>query len=252
MSDSQALQFDRAEYASAPTTTACANCRQQIVQSYYELNGKFICSNCHQAITQGHNDGSRGLRAGRAIVVGLLAAVAGAAVWWGVRKLTGFEVGLISIGIGIVVGKAVRWGSNHRGGWAYQLLAILLTYGAVTMNYVPDVIESMLERGQKEAASAPAKITAAPKTAPAAKTSPQKASVVTVEEKVSLGAFLLAIGAVFAIAAALPFLGGFENIVGLLIIAFGLFEAWKINKRMPMTFTGPFSVAPAAPAPANV
>src|SRR5205823_7242599 len=89
MSDPQSLQFDRVEYASTPTATTCANCRQQIVQSYYEVNGKLICSRCHEALTQG-SDGSRGLRVGRALIAGFGAAVLGAVVWWGVRKLTGF------------------------------------------------------------------------------------------------------------------------------------------------------------------
>jgi fermentation-respiration switch protein FrsA (DUF1100 family) len=238
MSDS--LQFDRAEYVSAPAATACANCRQQIVQSYYELNGKFICSNCRHAITQGLSDGSRGVRIGRALVAGLGAAVAGAVVWWGVRRLTGYEVGLISIGIGIAVGKAVRWGSSRRGGWAYQLLAILLTYGAVTMNYIPDVVQGFVESEQKQ-------------TAPTAKPLVQKASAAApaAKEGIRIGVLLLGIGSIVLIAAAVPFLHGAENIIGILIIAFGLYEAWKINKRTPLTFSGPFSVAPAAP-PSNV
>jgi hypothetical protein len=246
MSDS--LQFDRAEYVSAPAATACANCRQQIVQSYYELNGSFICSNCHHAMTQGSSDGSRGLRIGRALVAGLGAAVAGAVVWWGVRRLTGYEVGLISIGIGIAVGKAVRWGSSRRGGWTYQLLAILLTYGAVTMNYIPDVIQGFVDSEQKQTATTTAKTAA-----PAAKPVVQKASAAApaAKEDVHVGVLLLGIASIVLIAAAVPFLQGAENIIGILIIAFGLYEAWKINKRTPLTFSGPFSLAPPAP-PSNV
>src|SRR5438874_5562469 len=149
MSDPQPLQFDRVEYASTPSATTCVNCRQQIVQSYYEVNGKLICSRCHEALTQGA-DGSRGLRVGRALIAGFGAALLGAIVWWGVRKLTGYEVGLISIGIGIAVGKAVRWGSFGRGGWAYQLLAVLLTYAAVAGNYVPDTFQALRQQADKE------------------------------------------------------------------------------------------------------
>jgi hypothetical protein len=244
MSDPQSLQFDRVEYASTPAATTCANCRQPIVQSYYEVNGKLICSRCHEALTQG-SDGSRGLRVGRALIAGFGAAVVGAVVWWGVRKLTHLEVGLISIGIGIAVGKAVRWGSRQRGGWAYQLMAVLLTYSAVAGNYMPDAFQALTEMGKQETTTA-ASSTAPNPTVQKASAAPAKA------EDVSLVKFLLALLVLFAIAAAAPFMGGFENIIGILIIGFGLYEAWKINKRVPLTITGPFSVAPAAPPASNV
>ena len=44
---------------------------------------------------------------------------------------------------------------------------------------------------------------------------------------------------------ALPFLGGFANILGLVIIGIGVYEAWKINRRVPLVIAGPFP----APAP---
>jgi hypothetical protein len=35
--------------------------------------------------------------------------------------------------------------------------------------------------------------------------------------------------------------------MGLFIIAIGVYEAWKINRRLPLTITGPYRVgAPAA------
>jgi hypothetical protein len=45
------------------------------------------------------------------------------------------------------------------------------------------------------------------------------------------------------LALALPFLAGFKNIFGLVIIAIGLYEAWKINKRVKLDVTGPYHVA---------
>ena len=48
----------------------------------------------------------------------------------------------------------------------------------------------------------------------------------------------------FAFSLAAPFLVGAQNIIGLLIIGFALFEAWKINKRVPVRIAGPFQLAP--------
>jgi hypothetical protein len=49
---------------------------------------------------------------------------------------------------------------------------------------------------------------------------------------------LLGIGVIYA----LPFLAGFQNILGLIIIAIGLYEAWKLNQRAKLTVAGPFKV----------
>jgi hypothetical protein len=51
------------------------------------------------------------------------------------------------------------------------------------------------------------------------------------EAELTLGGAALGIGALFLLAMALPFLAGFENVIGLAIIAFGLYEAWKLWTR---------------------
>src|SRR5207245_910442 len=43
------------------------------------------------------------------------------------------EFGLVAVVVGVLVGGAVRKGSNGRGGWRYQLLAMFLTYSAVVV-----------------------------------------------------------------------------------------------------------------------
>jgi len=45
-----------------------------------------------------------------------------------------------------------------------------------------------------------------------------------------------------------PVLMGFDgNIIGILIIAFGLWEAWRINRKQPFEVTGPYQVAAGEP-----
>jgi len=221
-----ALQFDRAEFGDNQQAIVCAMCKQDVTQSYYDAGGQIVCSHCRERMAQAADSWS-GTRFGKATLAGLLAAIAGAILWWGVRELTGYEVGLVSIAIGIGVGRAVRWGSGNRGGRAYQLLAVFLTYAAVAGNYMPDVVKGFQEQAAQE------KTTTAAKQEPAAKAEP-----VTVSQ-MALG-FL----AIFALAAAAPFFAGASNIIGLAIIAFGLWEAWKVNRRIALEFTGPFSVTP--------
>ena len=222
----EALQFDRADFGANQQAIVCTSCRQTITQSYYDAGGKILCSYCRERMEQAA-DSWGGTRLAKAAVAGLLAAIAGAILWWGVREVTGYEVGLISIAIGIGVGRAVRWGSANRGGRAYQLLAVFLTYAAVAGNYMPDVIKGFQEKAAEE------------KAASVAKHEPEKKA-----EPVSASDMAIGFLAIFAIAAAAPFLQGAENIIGLAIIAFGLWEAWKVNRRMDVEITGPYSVTP--------
>ena len=56
----------------------------------------------------------------------------------------------------------------------------------------------------------------------------------------------LGVGALLLLVAALPFLTGVKNLIGLLIIGFGLWEAWKLNKRTDLSISGPYQVGAAA------
>jgi hypothetical protein len=233
------LQFDRAEFTAPASSATCASCNQLLVQSYYEAGGKTICSNCREALAHVADSGGA-IRFLRSFAVGLAAAIAGSIVWWGVRKATGYEIGLISIGIGIGVGRAVRWGGRNRGGWRYQLLAVLLTYFSIAGNYVPDIVTEIM----KDSTGAPKPAAAAPANAGTpANAAPVKANAA---ETPTIGGFFLALGALLLLAAVAPFASGASNIIGILIIGFGLWEAWKINRRIDVPVNGPFSVMPAA------
>jgi hypothetical protein len=65
--------------------------------------------------------------------------------------------------------------------------------------------------------------------------------------KLSLGRALLAVLMLIGLLCAMPFLAGAQNLVGLIIIGIGLYEAWKLNRRVSMAISGPHPVN-AAPA----
>ena len=47
---------------------------------------------------------------------------------------------------------------------------------------------------------------------------------------------------------AVPWLAGVRNIIGWFIIGFGLYQAWRMNKRIPLNLSGPFSLASRPPS----
>jgi hypothetical protein len=245
------LQFDRADFEGVTSSALCAGCTQAIQDVYYAVNGRVLCERCKTALAQATQPGSRAARFLRATVYGLGAAAVGSGIWYAVRAITGYEVGIIAIAVGFMVGAAVRKGSNGRGGWRYQALAMFLTYASIVTAYVPDIVSELSKRGDANSASNAATVTpvAATEGKAAAEEEPTpKASETPAPARGGRGLLTLAIVGVLllALAFAAPFLGGFQNIMGIVIIGIGVYEAWKLNKRQPLVITGPHQVSPAA------
>ena len=261
------LQFEKAEFdSSQPSSLTCQACQKVIQGTYFEFNKKMLCVPCKESVEKTLTGGSRIKRLFLASAAGSMAAFLGAGIYYGIEKLTGYEFGLIAIVVGFMVGAAVRWGAQRRGGWVYQLLAVFLTYNAIVMTYIPSIIEEFGGRKTKKeavATSSPATIatptnvsslptnqetatanpSSVPPSSPASVGTTSTASIFP-KEKISFGKFMLGIGAIFLVAYLVPFLAGVKNIIGLVIIAFGLYEAWKINSKTRWVINGPFQVGP--------
>lgn len=204
------MQFDQAEYATPAVGAACAVCMQAVFESYFEVNGQLFCPSCTDALDEALTGGSGLRRFARAALFGLGGAVVGCGIYFAVLALTGYEVGLVSILVGLLVGGAVRKGCDGRGGWLYQALAMYLTYAAIVTTYA----SVFLMRGGAQQINA---------------------------GDVQLP-FAVVVILTWVFAHAAPFLGGADNLIGLVIIAIALYEAWKINQRPRFDIQGPFPV----------
>lgn len=205
------LQFDTAEPSAAATTAAtCTGCRRPIEGEYHMANMHVVCTPCRGAL-EAPPQGSGARRVGRALLFGAGAAVAGSLVYFVVLAATGYEIGLISILVGWMVGRAVSKGSERRGGWVYQTMAIGLTYLAICTSYIPQIVAAWRQTGD---------FTDIP------------------DGGLYIGAFLFSL--------TLPVLSIGAAPLGALILAFGLFQAWRENKRPEITITGPYAVASQA------
>ena len=243
MSEGSDLQFDQAEYETQPADAHCTECRRVLTNHYYDVNGKMVCEACRYTIETRQTEGSPAGRFGRALGAGVVAAIAGALLYYAIAAVSGYEFGLIAIVVGYGVGAAVKWGSNARGGWMYQSLAIALTYLAIVSTYIPPLMEGLREadkaRTETSAPSSPAETPSA---------AAQPASLTTDasnQQEPNLALSLLIFGGILL---AIPFLAGFENIMGIIIIGIGLYEAWKLNRREVVSITGPHTIARTPPA----
>lgn len=252
--DAGQLQFDQAEFT-APTAgePTCAACRQTIPDHYFQVNGAVLCEPCSMAAKAALTGGSGFRRFFKACCFGFVAAVAGFALYFGVLKLTGMEIGLISIVVGFMVGAAVRKGSEGRGGVLYQITAVFLTYLAIAVSYSALVIPQMLDQLKAKKAD----VAAQP--ADAANVEVPKAVDVQPDEELDEQqpmtpvAFVVGVAILLGLMLALPIMVGFSQPIGLAIIAFALWEAFKLNRKVAVVITGPHKVGPAFDrAPAHV
>jgi hypothetical protein len=237
------LDLDRAEFATDKSST-CASCSTPITDSYFTTGSNLLCERCHATLKEAKPDGSALARMLGAFFLGGVAAIVAGGLWMLVTELTGYEIGLIAIVVGLLVGGAVRMGSRHAGGLFYQLLAVFLTYSAIVMTYVPTIATEFknseeFREGFTEGID---------ETRPAAEGSDaaegggdggaDKAQALT------LVAWIIAIPVAFAA----PFLAGFENIIGILIIGFALWQAWRMNALPKIDLKGPFRLGAGGPA----
>jgi hypothetical protein len=125
MTAEDSLQFDRVEKPGVGAS--CSNCKRPLGSTYYQANGFVICESCRMAIEEQWNTASSVSRFPLALVWGVGAAALGTGLYFGFTVIAKFELSLIAIAVGYIVGRAVRTGSGGRGGLAYQLLAMFLT-----------------------------------------------------------------------------------------------------------------------------
>src|SRR5581483_5107258 len=130
------LQFQSAEpLAAAASGPACVVCKQPIVKTYYHAQGAVVCEVCAHRIQSGQQVPPK-LSLARAVLYGSGAALAGCILYALIAILFKLEIGIVAIVVGIMVGKAIRHASNGMGGRPQQILAVVLTYFAITTSYL--------------------------------------------------------------------------------------------------------------------
>jgi len=238
------LQFDRAERAAAPAEATCAVCRQPVGATYYDVNGNVTCPRCRGQILATWNRGSPGKRFAKAFALGSAAAVLGAGGYFAFVALSGMDWSLVTVLIGLFVGVAVRKGSNGRGGWRYQALAMFLTYCAIAATDSSLIAREMAKdlRPTVDASATAASVTGR-------SAAHSDGTVPKARERPGPVALAIGLALLLGLAFAAPILTGIAAPLHLVIAGFGVYAAWKINRGAALRVTGPYQAA-ARPATA--
>jgi hypothetical protein len=230
----QDLQFRHAEPVAAEpppgdSSPRCLLCKRPTGDTYFHAQGHVVCPSCAERIRSGQQQPPP-VSLMRAALYGGGAALGGCLLYALVAIVLHAEIGLIAILVGYMVGKAIRHASAGRGGRPQQILAVLLTYFAITTSYIPVFIYQAAKPRpavvQRQGQASPAPVTAGTSKAPA-----------------SFGAAILFL---LLLAAVAPFLSlgssGVSGLIGLFIIFIGLQRAWKLTGRSEILIMGPYSV----------
>lgn len=191
------LQFDKAEFK-RPEVLACRHCKRALNEPYFTANGIPFCQSCTADIRRSGDLTFAGFV--KAAALGLGAAIVGAGVWAGIRDATGKDFGLVAIGVGLLIGSAVKMGSGSVGGWKSQLLAMALTYLAISLSLVITVFVSPEQLGIEDSTG-----------------------------KIAMAITMFFVGPVLASA----------SLMGVIINGIAFYEGWKLNKKVPIAILGP-------------
>lgn len=221
------LQFRHAEFEPPKPSRVCAACAKEIPDVYYHVGGAVTCPACaeQRRALQGKPRG--GALFLKAALYGAGAALGGSILYWLV-SLTGIQFAIIAIVVGVMVGKAIRHVTQGRSSRRYQVLAVVLTYGAICVSSLPPLITAARAAAKKQ----PAVIAVQPAQQP-----PQIGRALL---HLALGSALL-----IGLCLALPFFylqySLFSGLLNLLIIGIGLRQAWRITAPDELLILGPYT-----------
>jgi len=232
------LQFDHVVTESGSPAArggagvVCSACRELIPDEYYEVNTNIVCQRCRVAVEAAAATPTGAGPFITAALCGFGACIAGALIYFAVFYVTHFQIGIVSILIGYMVGYTVRHGAGGRGGRRFQAMAAALTYGSVALAYLPIVVISSVQASQTVQHSSAA--------AGSGKTIAHRPPQGQPRSPVAGFATLLAFVAVLPI---LVVLGSFPSgLISGFIILIGLRQAWRMTEAVTPTVFGPYKV----------
>lgn len=212
---SSGLSFEKAAYvdAGARAHAACGMCKRPLGSEYWKWLNQALCASCRDKAQRLLADSRSQVAFAKAAGLGGAAALGCGVAYALFVRTTHVSFALGTIGIAYAVGRVIRKASRGVGGLRYQVLAVVLTYLAAAMAYVPSIFLDL-------------------------------------EDVFTQPAYLLHTLAMLPIA---PIIAFTQSPLEALIVGFGLLQAWRITRAAAPAVEGPFRVASAVapPAPAE-
>jgi len=185
----------------------------------------------------------------RALLFGIGGAILGLIVYSAFAILTGVIIGYASLAVGYIVAKAMMMGSLGIGGRRYQIVAVILTYAAVSISAIPIAMsytpKNTKPQHQAQTLNEPTDSPSVDQSNsdwPSSEPAQTRSQMGLGEKLIRLA--LLGLASPFVELFEDPFGGG----IGLVILIVGVRIAWKMAQgKVETVVYGPFENSAAAP-----
>jgi hypothetical protein len=235
------IDFDHAEYGRGSPAAPCTRCRRPLEGEYYKFQNGAVCSACRGGIEAAVAKATSAASLGKAALQGIGVALACGVAYAIFAAASHAQFALVTIGIAFVIAKVMRRASGGMGGLRFQILAVALTYLASSMGYLSPVVTMIYEHEWAPGRAAHVSDAPAGGGNADAQDDPDAGGA-----PLANGALVLALvkvaGSLFAYALIAPFAEATHSPLGLLIVGFGLWEAWKLMRPIPIVFEGPYRI----------
>ncbi len=151
--------------------------------------------------------------------------------------ITGWYIGYLALGVGYLIARAIKKGSNGLGGRRYQIAAVILTYAAISIAAVPIGITAAVKHAKAERQAQ----TKTPSVVPDGSQQPIHRS----SPPIAVGAFVARLLLLGLVSPFLELQEPMHGAIGLFILFIGLRIAWQLTASAPLDVEGPYTATVA-------
>ncbi len=209
----------------------CVACKQTVAGEYYQVRDQIICAQCAAKIEAGKRS-AKPAPLLRALIFGTGAAIAGCLLYAIVLSM-GVQVGIVALAVGWMVGKAIRYASYGTGGRRQQVLAVALTYFAISTSFLPAGIFLSVKEQIVD------------------KTDPDRPAPTLGGTLHKIAGLKNALPYLLMVCMFSPFLdlanSPASGLLSLIILFVGMRTAWALTAGHEILITGPYPCSPSSP-----
>lgn len=201
------LQFEKADYSGQPHTP-CSSCGASLTGEYWQANGHPVCAPCAtqlRTLTTAPTRQQMLQGALYALGAGVVAAIGYAII----VVVTGYDLALLSIGVGWLIGKAALRGAGEKGSRPLQYIALAAAYLAICGTFYAQILYGLAKQGR---------------------------AINGIANYLML--YVLSLGKPY-----FELKEGLGGLIGLAILFFGLQQAWQQTRGATLEITGPHAMA---------
>lgn len=226
----------------------CESCHLPIKKTYYMNSDQTICTQCKWYLERNYRSVFHSDLLFRCFSFGTISAIALIGIYFTFLLAGGYDLKVLSLIFGAIIGITVSFASRKKGGWALQAIAMIITYLAIVSLDIPQFSTVMQDKEIVAVNTADSLLVTAKKAALSSDGSDLDMAQSSIFETYEMNSELLTQILFFipkilyytVMAIFFPFMKGSFTILKLFYIVIGLGTAWSLNRHPKLKICGPF------------